>query len=257
MFYPSYLQVLIKVVTFAKEILTTTMKKILLAFLMLAAMAVSHAEQLALFDQNHFDDWVYTRDNMDLNTENISQNKITLFHSNNGSDYTLISPLIVRRNDTIVVDVTAYSPFYSNDRYNATKGSPTIEILDEDDNVLMSVFHKFTSNELERFFTVEFDIRSIRVPRFKVRFACWNADTYCVLSMRKVIIEGLGDGSGVPAIYGDVNGDGFVTSADVTAIYDIMLGIDETFGDTADVNGDGFVTSADVTAVYDVMLGNV
>ena len=58
---------------------------------------------------------------------------------------------------------------------------------------------------------------------------------------------------GVP---GDVNGDGFVTSADVTAIYDVMLGTDNTFQSTADVNGDGYVTSADVTAVYDIMLGN-
>ena len=56
--------------------------------------------------------------------------------------------------------------------------------------------------------------------------------------------------------YGDVNCDGFVTSADVTAIYDVLLGIDNTFETTADVNGDGFVTSADVTAVYDILLGN-
>ena len=55
---------------------------------------------------------------------------------------------------------------------------------------------------------------------------------------------------------GDVNGDGFVTSADVTAIYDVLLGISYDFEITADVNGDGFVTSADVTAVYDILLGN-
>ena len=56
-------------------------------------------------------------------------------------------------------------------------------------------------------------------------------------------------------VFGDVNGDGFVTSADITAIYDVMLGTDFTFEATADVNGDGFVTSADVTAVYDILLG--
>lgn len=55
---------------------------------------------------------------------------------------------------------------------------------------------------------------------------------------------------------GDVNGDGYVTSADVTAIYDVMLGTSTTFETTADVNGDGYVTSADVTAVYDILLGN-
>ena len=57
------------------------------------------------------------------------------------------------------------------------------------------------------------------------------------------------------AIPGDVNGDGYVTSADVTAVYDVMLGTDLTFQSTADVNGDGYVTSADVTMVYDIMLG--
>ena len=60
----------------------------------------------------------------------------------------------------------------------------------------------------------------------------------------------------IGGVRGDVNGDGFVTSADVTAIYDVLLGTDMTFEATADVNGDGFVSSADVTAVYDVLLGN-
>ena len=66
-----------------------------------------------------------------------------------------------------------------------------------------------------------------------------------------------GNWEDIPGIVpGDVNGDGYVTSADVTAVYDVMLGTDLTFQSTADVNGDGYVTSADVTMVYDIMLGN-
>ena len=58
-------------------------------------------------------------------------------------------------------------------------------------------------------------------------------------------------------VYGDVNGDGEVTSADITAIYNYLLNGDETFPlYRLDVNGDGYVTSVDVTAVYDVLLGN-
>ena len=63
-------------------------------------------------------------------------------------------------------------------------------------------------------------------------------------------------GSEPPHIYGDVNGDGYVTSADVTALYDYLLNGDETFLNTLDVNGDGNVTSADITSVYDILLGN-
>ena len=55
---------------------------------------------------------------------------------------------------------------------------------------------------------------------------------------------------------GDVNLDGYVTSADVTAIYDYLLNGDENFLSTSDINGDGHVTSADVTAIYDILLGN-
>ena len=52
----------------------------------------------------------------------------------------------------------------------------------------------------------------------------------------------------------DVNGDGAVTSADVTALYDYMLTGDNTYAATLDVDGDGAITSADITAIYNVLL---
>lgn len=55
----------------------------------------------------------------------------------------------------------------------------------------------------------------------------------------------------------DVNCDGAITSADVTALYDNMLNNDQTFIATADVNGDGAITSADVTAIYEVLLNGM
>ncbi len=49
----------------------------------------------------------------------------------------------------------------------------------------------------------------------------------------------------------DLNHDGVVTAADVTRVYDNLLGYSTLNGDA---NGDGSVTSADVTAVYDALL---
>ena len=59
------------------------------------------------------------------------------------------------------------------------------------------------------------------------------------------------------SVYGDVNGDGVVTSADITALYDYLLNNDSSHLVNGDVNNDGSITSSDITSVYDVLLGNV
>lgn len=58
------------------------------------------------------------------------------------------------------------------------------------------------------------------------------------------------------ALPGDVNGDGNVTAADVTALYDYLLNNDTTHLINGDQTGDGDITAADVTAVYTILLEN-
>lgn len=55
-------------------------------------------------------------------------------------------------------------------------------------------------------------------------------------------------------VLGDVNGDGEVNAADITAIYDYLLNNDDTYIATSDVNGDGMITSADITFIYNILL---
>lgn len=62
------------------------------------------------------------------------------------------------------------------------------------------------------------------------------------------------------SVLGDVNGDGQVSIADVTALVNIILGKDNTQPyqydhDAADVNGDGSTSIADVTALVNIILG--
>lgn len=55
---------------------------------------------------------------------------------------------------------------------------------------------------------------------------------------------------------GDVNDDGYTTSADVTEIYNYMLiGGNYTYYNRMDVNGDRSITSANITAIYNILLG--
>ncbi len=60
----------------------------------------------------------------------------------------------------------------------------------------------------------------------------------------------------IPSVVpGDVNGDGNVTSADITALYDVLLNNNYSHIVNGDQTGDGQITAADVTKVYTIMLG--
>lgn len=56
-------------------------------------------------------------------------------------------------------------------------------------------------------------------------------------------------------VKGDVNGDGSVTSVDVTVLYNYLLAGDTSALQNGDVDSDGFITSGDVTFVYNILLG--
>ena len=71
-----------------------------------------------------------------------------------------------------------------------------------------------------------------------------------------IVIQGLvWPANGTPA---DVNGDGDINTADVTAVYAYIINGDQSgFTATiADVNGDGDVNSADVVAIYTAIVGS-
>ncbi len=57
-------------------------------------------------------------------------------------------------------------------------------------------------------------------------------------------------------IPGDVNGDGHVSSVDVTALYNYLLDGNDTDLVNGDQDGDGHISSVDITVVYNIMLGN-
>ncbi|MBR7012739.1 MAG: dockerin type I repeat-containing protein, partial [Muribaculaceae bacterium] len=53
---------------------------------------------------------------------------------------------------------------------------------------------------------------------------------------------------------GDVNGDGTVTIADVSALIDLLLESTPMFKQQCDVNGDGALTIGDVSTLIDKLL---
>jgi len=56
------------------------------------------------------------------------------------------------------------------------------------------------------------------------------------------------------AVNGDVNGDGFVTTTDITALYNWLLNGDDSDIVNGDQDHDGGITTGDVTYVYNILL---
>ena len=56
------------------------------------------------------------------------------------------------------------------------------------------------------------------------------------------------------SVYGDVNGDGEVTIADVNAVLDVIMG--DEYNAAADVNNDGEVNIADINVIISIILGD-
>ena len=59
-----------------------------------------------------------------------------------------------------------------------------------------------------------------------------------------------------PSVPGDVDGDGTVTAADITVLYNYLLNNDSSYLVHGDQDGDGVITAGDVTLVYNMLLGN-
>ncbi len=55
-------------------------------------------------------------------------------------------------------------------------------------------------------------------------------------------------------LVGDVNGDGLVSSVDVTALYNYLLNGDSSSIVNGDQDGDGIITAVDITIIYNEML---
>ncbi len=73
-----------------------------------------------------------------------------------------------------------------------------------------------------------------------------------IFALMLLIVATIGYNAG--AITGDVNDDGVVTAADITALYNYLLNNDDSDLVYGDQNGDGEITAADVTQVYNVLL---
>ncbi|MCR5131645.1 MAG: hypothetical protein K6C10_09340 [Prevotella sp.] len=103
--------------------------------------------------------------------------------------------------------------------------------------------------------TISFTIDSETTGKLSLGYTATNSGSG---SMPHLFIDEVAitrNGVAIPFKLGDVNADGEVTIADVTALVNIILGKSKDLFGTADVNTDGGITIADVTALVNIILG--
>ena len=122
--------------------------------------------------------------------------------------------------------------------------------LANDDCFMNFVFNTGTSGSPQ---TV--DVRYATTDKFFMMSAEKDPD-----ENKNMVLDVTDDYAGLPvtpvtAIPGDVNGDGHVSSVDVTVLYNYLLDGDNSELVNGDQDGDGHISSVDVTVVYNIMMG--
>ena len=173
----------------------------------------------------------------------------TVALSDNATDYTVVLNGCSAQNVKLAMNaVKKRSYIYSVDIYNGdlTAKAPRRQVVEEGDSTWRMV-----SGITDTCYTVS--ALDGGIYEYMVK-AIYTDGTESVWSnIQNVTLTGEDD----EPLNGDVNGDGIVNIADVTALIDYMLGrAAETFNeDAADVNFDGEINIADVTEIIDILLG--
>lgn len=107
--------------------------------------------------------------------------------------------------------------------------------------------------------TVTCSVEGIKVTYDNSNITVTNAEGTTTIALSDVQnMYFSNEAGGSDFLNGDVNKDGAVNIADVTALIDYLLGSDPANInlDAADVNGDNTINIADVTALIDLLLSN-
>lgn len=175
-----------------------------------------------------------------VNVENGVAANLTMSYSLPGSNSSYQVPGVlkfdvgVKNNNT-----TAYDDYIVVNLYKRHGTSNKYSLISTVSNVV-NIPGSTTQN-------VEFNFTDLEPSKYFAIFYYYNVNEK-VEAKRTVAIEVMKKG--------DVNADGEITAADVTALYNYLLNGTTTNLKFGDQNCDGEITAADITAVYNVLLGN-
>jgi len=226
----------------------------LLAACMVTIMAM--AQQLPQFTSSDYDGWTYNNPNIAINTSNIAMGKIALYVSSTGQILTLTSPLFdCQGMDSITADVMWKTLNFSDSNFNPARATLTMAIDDELGNPIDSVTCITPAIASTHYLTLTVPVKD-GLTTARLRFLSWTANVVSFGSIMRVLLTAVtSPQGGDDVLTGDVDNNGKVDIADVTALIDHLLGSTASINtEAADVDNDGNISISDVTALIDKLL---
>ena len=209
------------------------------------------AQELPQFSQTSFEGWTYTRDDVELNTYNISTNRIYLYYNADISRaYTLLSPSfdVDAKVDSIVATVTYHTPDYDQSNFVLRKTALTLATIDDEGYSRDSTTVVPTVKQRTHTLRVAVPHRKY-VERERLRLAGWDADVNSCGAVRTVTLALVSNFDRY-----DVNNDQAVDVGDVNTLLEAILAGDNS--KALDLNGDGTLDVGDVNLLLEYLLNN-
>ena len=231
-------------------------QRLIFALAACVVMSSAMAQTLPQFSSDSFEGWVYNNPGVELSTTNIGGGRIVLYTSaNTGLTLTLISPEFSCQGiDTISSVVTWYTKGATTSGFDLSRAALTLAIDDVEGNPLDSMTVTPTTPGVSTHM-LEF---SIPVPpgltAARLRFVSWQGVVASCGAVRNATFTAIT--SSPQSLHpGDVDGNGTVSIADVTALIDYLLGASSPVEvANADIDSDGVVNINDVTLLIDKLL---
>lgn len=222
------------------------------SFLVACALVMAHAvmAQVPQFSYKDYADWVYSNPAIELNADNIRNNRIYLYTTSQGLALTLTSPQFnCHVGQVIDMDITWVTDQWQTDGFVVDKVALTAAILNEQGVAVDSVTYTPTSVSRNNYLSLSITVPHGVGQKARLRFASWKADVRSNGAVRQITMTS--------ELRPDVNLDGEVTVADINTVIDVILsGVDDQqVVSRADVNRDGEVTVADINLVIDAIIG--
>ncbi len=219
-------------------------------FPLLCALAIGLAAhgQLPQFSSTSYEDWIYTNPAVELNRDNILNNKIYLYTTSQHQPLTLTSPLFTCRGGSVLdMNVTWITDQWMSEEFVVRKVGLTATIIDAQGHPVDSVTYTPSSVNRTNYVNLAIAVPD-GVTRLRLRFASWKADVNSNGAVRQIALTSL--------LRGDLNRDGVVSISDVNMMIGLILagnGPDVPLV-LADLNDDRSITIADVNCLINLIL---